>query len=147
MAFVTVRHLYSHPQAYLAKATLEAEEIPAYLADEHIVSVNWLWARAVGGIRLMVAAESVARASEILGRDDSNTLEGIPEWEEPPSRYDCCPSCGSTAVLAARWSRNARALSVWPGWSAFVLPVFVLVALLAVAVARYRCGECGHDWC
>ena len=139
MDHVTVRHFYNHPEAYLAKATLEVEEIPAYLADEHIVGVNWLWARAVGGIRLIVATESASHASEILERDDSNILADIPEWQQPPSRYECCSSCGSTAVLAPRWGRNARALSLW-------LSFLVLVAFLAVAFEQYRCSNCRHEW-
>ena len=124
MDTVTVRHLYSHPAAYMAKAKLEAEEIPSFLADEYIVGVNWLWARAVSGIRLIVAGEFGARANEILDRDDSSMLEGISEWQQPPSRYECCPACRSGAVLAPRLGRNARvlSLSLW-------LPVFIPAVL------------------
>ncbi len=139
MTDVTVRRFLSHPEAYLAKGRLEIEEISAYLADEHVVAVNWLWAQAVGGIRLIVTSDSAARANDILERDDSDILSDIPEWQLPPSRNECCSSCGSTAIVVPRWSRSARALSVW-------LPWLVLVALMAVALERYRCSNCGDRW-
>jgi hypothetical protein len=139
MTDVTVRRFFSHPEAYLAKGRLEIEGISAYLADEHVVAVNWLWAQAVGGIRLIVTSDSAARANDILERDDSDILSDIPEWQLPPSRNECCSSCGSTAIVVPRWSRRAKALSFW-------LPGLVLVALMAVAFERYRCSNCGRRW-
>ena len=139
MPLVTVRHFYNHPEAFLAKSALDVDGIPAYLADHHIVGINWLFARAVGGIRLIVANEHLSRASEILEGDDSNILAGIPEYQLPPSQHEYCSSCGSTAVIAPGWGRSAKALSLW-------LPLFVLLALLAVVCEQYRCRNCGQRW-
>ncbi len=134
-----MRHFYNHPTAFLAKAALEVEEIPSYLADEHIVGMNWLWARVVGGIRLVVASESFSRATEVLDRNNEDVLAGIEEWEQPPSRFDACPLCGSSVVISPRWGRNTKALSLW-------LDPLVFVAVFAVAIERYRCSKCGHSW-
>lgn len=136
---VTVRHFYNHLEANVAKSALEVDEIPAYLADQHVIGINWLFARAIGGIRLIVPDEHLSRASEILEGDDSNILAGIPEYSLPPSQYEYCSSCRSTAVVSPRWGRKVKALSLW-------FPAFVLLALLAVAVERYRCRNCGHRW-
>lgn len=45
---------------------LEAEGIRAYLQDEHTVTINPLFSNAIGGIKLMVYGEQVARAQELL---------------------------------------------------------------------------------
>ncbi len=139
MTDVTVRRFLSYPEAYLAKGRLEIEEISAYLADEHIVAANWLWVQAVGGIRLIVTSDSASRANDILERVYSDSLSDIPELQLPPSRYESCSSCGSTAIVVPRWSQSAKALSFW-------LPGLVLVALMAVALERYRCSNCGDRW-
>jgi hypothetical protein len=114
---VTVRRPYNLPEACLARAKLESENIPAYLRDEHVVGVDWFLARAIGGIRLIIDSRWAAPANEILERDDSAALEGIPESQLPPSRYEYCPSCGSTSILRASLGPEVQSvvrLSVCP---------------------------------
>jgi hypothetical protein len=45
---------------------LEAEGIRAYLQDEHTVTINPIFSNAIGGIKLMVFEQQVARARELL---------------------------------------------------------------------------------
>lgn len=67
---------YSQPyQAEIAKAHLEAEGIPAFLSDEYLVSINWLYSNAVGGVRLQVAETDVETARVILSTDLSENAE------------------------------------------------------------------------
>jgi hypothetical protein len=62
------------PSAHIALGKLQAAGIDAVLADEHLVQTDWLYAIAVGGIKLRVREQDAARAREILQRDDSGAL-------------------------------------------------------------------------
>ena len=45
---VTIKSFSLPWEADLARATLEAQGIPAFVADAHTVSMNWLWSNAIG---------------------------------------------------------------------------------------------------
>jgi hypothetical protein len=58
---------FSHPfEAHLAKGKLESEGIEAYIADENIVGINWLYSNLVGGVKLKVREIDREKALEIL---------------------------------------------------------------------------------
>jgi hypothetical protein len=140
---ITVRRFLSYPEAHLARASLAAAKIPAYLADDEMIALSWHLSNAIGGIRLIVVGEyAAARANNILNRDHSAALDGIPEWNQPVSCYEACPSCGvagSQAILEPSLGRRLKALSMFIG---IVLPVALLVSVLE----RYRCRNCHHAW-
>ncbi|CCQ89877.1 conserved hypothetical protein [Nitrospina gracilis 3/211] len=89
---------YSMPyEAHLAKARLEAEGIPVFIADEHLLSINWLYTPAVGGIKVKVPEDWVDAAKDILTTDHQDEIAEIDT--EPPLT---CPHCGghnATMVL------------------------------------------------
>jgi len=58
-------------QAEIARGRLEAEGIRAFLADEFLINLNWLYTNAVGGIRLRVSSEDAPLAREILSQVES----------------------------------------------------------------------------
>lgn len=112
---------YSFPhEAQIARAKLESEGIPVFVADEHTVSVNWLLSSAVGGVRVQVPREYVAKATYILERDDSAAVEADldriiedaedsgaeagPDWQEPPTP---CPVCGGETEQVMRGRKPA----------------------------------------
>jgi hypothetical protein len=51
---------------------LQAEGIPCWLADEHIVQTDMLYSPAIGGIKLQVSEEWAEKAREILATDYSD---------------------------------------------------------------------------
>ncbi len=61
--------------ARIAMGRLQAEGIHCVLADENLVQTDWLYSIAVGGIKLQVAPEDVARALQVLGTDYSGFLD------------------------------------------------------------------------
>ncbi|NIR60150.1 MAG: DUF2007 domain-containing protein [Gammaproteobacteria bacterium] len=72
---VTVATFENQPDAHIAQGRLAAEGIPSALADEHLVQADWLYAIAVGWIKLQVAPEDVTRALRVLGTDFSAELD------------------------------------------------------------------------
>ena len=74
--------------ASLAQGCLEASGIPAMLADAHLMQTDLLLAPALGGVRLLVLAEHVQAAHEVLlalARGDFALDEnaGDGEWRTP----------------------------------------------------------------
>ena len=53
-------------EARLAQGCLEASGIPAVLADDQLVQTNFLWAAALGGVRILVPQEFVQQAEAVL---------------------------------------------------------------------------------
>ena len=74
-AFATIATYDDLPSAQIALGRLEAEGIVASLADHNLVQTDWLYAVAVGGIKLQVAPEDAERARAVLAVDWSDALE------------------------------------------------------------------------
>jgi hypothetical protein len=67
---------FSFPfEAQIAKSKLEAMGIPAFVADEHTINMDWLYSNAMGGVRLQVLQEQAAAAIELLKEDNSQAVE------------------------------------------------------------------------
>ena len=95
---VTIASFRDLPEAWLAKGSLESVGIPCFLANENIVRLDWLYANAVGGVRLQVHKKDVKVATELLG-------SGIPAviFGEEGELYlqPTCPECDSLGSLTA----------------------------------------------
>lgn len=52
--------------AHLLIARLEGSGVRAYIRDENMVAVDWLYANAIGGVKVDVADEDLERALELL---------------------------------------------------------------------------------
>lgn len=72
---ITIATFDTMPDAHIALGRLHAEGIAARLADEHLVQTDWLYAIAVGGIKLQVAESDADRARTILATDYSAELD------------------------------------------------------------------------
>jgi len=64
--WVTVAQFSLGTEAHIFRARLEAENIPAYVADEHQITANWLWSNALGGVKVRVPEVYAERAYVIL---------------------------------------------------------------------------------
>src|ERR1700683_3568228 len=84
---VTVRSCYSLLEAQVVQSHLEGSGIKAFLRDEFTVQNNWLWANAIGGIRVQLLEEDVERAAEVLDEEPA---------ADQTEAAKSCPHCGST---------------------------------------------------
>jgi len=75
---VTVATFDDMPAAHIALGRLRVEGIDARLTDENLVQTDWLYAIAVGGIKLQVDEQDAADATAILARDDGYLLKTGP---------------------------------------------------------------------
>lgn len=61
----TVARFYKGEEAHLFRSFLESEGVAAYVYDEYTPQIHWLYTHAVGGIRVVVAAENLERAGDL----------------------------------------------------------------------------------
>ena len=127
---VTIR-TYSLPwQADLARTTLEAEGLPAIVADANTVTMNWLFSNAIGGVKLQVPESHAAAAIEVLSQEEPPS--GLPQDEiDAPS----CPQCGKRNSAVIRLGRRWTFLT----WLLLGVPLFF-------PPKRCQCLECGTIW-
>ena len=113
---------FSHPlEAQIARARLEAAGIPAFVADEHTINMQWLYSNALGGVRLQVPMVCREDAVALLATDESACVVAATRW---PGRWTAAawPSLGS-CCSTYRCGRSGV------GWC----------ARSAVSAAKYRC--------
>jgi hypothetical protein len=75
--FVTVATYDNSTDAHIALGRLSAEGIEAVLFDDHMVQMDWLYAIALGGIKLRVTRGDEAAARKVLATDYSAVLSEL----------------------------------------------------------------------
>jgi len=121
---VTLTTYYDIPEAAVARSLLDQHGIPAFLFDDRLGRMSWLYLRALGGVRLMVPARDVATAASLLA-DLSQKID-VPEDEH-------CPACGSDDIF-----RPAS-------WILALLSTMIVGPLL-VRSRRRHCRSCRRNW-
>ncbi|MDL2307405.1 DUF2007 domain-containing protein [Desulfovibrio sp. OttesenSCG-928-C06] len=127
--------------AYVARSQLEGCGIRCFLANEHTVSIQPLYANALQGIELMVFAADAEEAASLLRNEFApedllaEEKDMAPELEtalfEPEAT---CPSCASPKTRRIWISRL------------FLLFTWLTGIPLGTRRPVYRCGSCGHVW-
>lgn len=126
--WVTVATFWHPAPAHIARLHLESHDVPCVIVDENLVATDWLYANAVGGIKLQVPESDVAEARDLLGAGGNS-------HDEPADPPGTCPRCGSNAPTRPRLSRAALLVSV-----------LLLCLPLPSILSRRCCGACGFEW-
>lgn len=106
---------------------LEEEGIKAYLQDEYTVTIDPILSNAIGGIKLMVYAEQLERAIELINN-----------FEDAYKSSLTCTQCSSSNMLYITQPNNVT------NW---VMALFTwLFGNYAVASKHvYKCSDCGYE--
>jgi hypothetical protein len=130
---VTVRRYRDLAEAYAGRSLLESADIPAWIADEHLVRMDWFYSNLVGGMRLQVDERDEAAAREIL---DEKVPPAIAYGLEEVYVQPTCPTCGSADITFGGGTERGRS--------------FVALYLLSIPVpareATWHCEACGAQW-
>ena len=101
--WVTIAAFNMPYQAHLAKTRLEVADIPVFILDEHLISINLLYSPALGGVKVQVPGANLQEAQDILNsvpdvelQDEEALQATMPEepGPRPPEAIEC-PHCGS----------------------------------------------------
>ncbi len=63
---VTVARFSKPMEAQILRMRLEADGIPAVIADENTIRVNWFLSNALGGVRVQVPSRKLQEAHEVM---------------------------------------------------------------------------------
>jgi len=125
-------YIYSY-QAHLDLAKLSDEGIDAIIRDDNIVSIDPVFAQAVGGIKLLVQDLDYDKALEILNTNDYSNLKNEFQEEEISGQRKC-PNCGS--------------INLFQKGSWLVGLIFLLLSFIPFTTKKsiYICLDCSHKW-
>lgn len=113
-------------EAHLVRGRLEAAGIRAFIQDENLAQMDWLYSNAIGGVRVQVAEEDFEAAQVLLSADAGEAANGL--------SVDC-PRCGSPDTGPDEFPRRV----------AFLTMLF-LGAPLLFSRDRWQCRACSHRW-
>lgn len=130
---VVVATFVSVGEAEAALSALEAAGIETFVGDENVVSVDWLYSQAIGGVKVVVAEQDLEAAREVL----ASTAEPEETAATPEAAEVRCPRCGSKEFYRVEW-RRLRAVSMFGCFAvALVVPLWLLLP-------KWKCDQCDH---
>lgn len=84
--FVVIKTFHNLIDAKVAKSKLDAYEIPSWLDNENLSSLNWFYLHATGGVSLRVEQKDAKQAIEILDDTVEENSNKIPVKNKYRSR-------------------------------------------------------------
>ncbi len=127
---ITVASFSKPEEAYLLKMRLGAGGVEAFVQDEYLVQMDWLYSNAIGGVRVQIHEDDVEAAREILGMEAAaSATEGM-----------SCPACGSEEVSLSESLSKRGVISLF-SWFLIAFPLPFLQTRKTCA-----CGQCNHRW-
>lgn len=137
---ITIATFLNPWDAHILRGLLESEDIPACLASEHVVWLNWQWSMAMGGVDLRVPYAAQDRAKEVLEQymqgDYAAALEAATDAEfGAAEQADACPHCGSRDISSS--NTNPGMLSA--------LGIYLFLGVIVPQPKAIKCRACGHS--
>jgi len=130
---VTVRRYRDLTEAFVGRSLLESAGIPAWIADENLVRMNWFLSDSVGGMRLQVDESNEAAALEILEEGVPPTIEyGRDEAFVQPT----CPKCGSVEIRLGDGTERGPS----------IVALYALSIPVPPREEAWYCEACGARW-
>jgi predicted RNA-binding Zn-ribbon protein involved in translation (DUF1610 family) len=126
-SLVTVSTHSEALDAHILRNRLEVEGIPATIADENHVTMNWLLSPALGGVKIQVPDVFVEQALKVIADSDAG-LFALPDTEEV---YKCPSCCGLKLTRPTRSKKVA------------FLGLFIFSVPLPFSHHDLRCEGCG----
>lgn len=134
---IIVHSTYYNPiEATIIKARLEDSDIPCFLSDENVATINPLYNQAIGGVKLNVFEKDVDRINVLLAETE---IEMVQEQLEASEAKILCENCGSDNVSYGQATRKRFS------WWVTVLSFFFIVYPFK-ANKCYHCYNCGHEF-
>ncbi len=63
---ITIARFSKPEEAHLLRLRLEAGGVSAYIQDENMVQMDWLYSNAIGGVRVQISEDDIEDAHEIF---------------------------------------------------------------------------------
>ncbi|KGI79181.1 hypothetical protein [Oleiagrimonas soli] len=132
---VTLARFLDPWEAYVVRALLEAEGLPATVAHAHHAIANWPMSLALGGTAVQVPAPLLVSARALLTDYRTGVLEQQLN-EDLGIRSEHCPRCGSMDFK--------RTMPLHRRIGALVIVLFL--AAYPSRRSLFICRNCGGQW-
>jgi len=134
---IIVYSTYYNPiEANIIKARLEDSDIPCFLTDENIATIQPLYNQAIGGVKLNVFERDVERINQLLAEMPVDFKEE--ETMDDEEKINC-PKCGSTNVSYGQATK--KRFSWWVTVISFLFAIYPFKANNC-----FHCYDCGHEF-
>lgn len=138
---VTIGQFSQGVEAHLCKTKLESEGIQCFIQDENVISANWLYSNAIGGVKLQAKESDVERVRKIFTGLEEVSLQNNSESE---ILQQSCPYCNSTDIS---YEKIERKPTFWSWLFIGLLWSWVVMGILLPFIKRKRiCNKCGYSW-
>jgi hypothetical protein len=134
--WVTVATYWTPTDAQIARLRLEGDGIDVVILDENLIATDWLYANAVGGIKLKVPVPDADRARELLVRPGAAAVARN-DGQPVSDGQSLCPRCGSPDIYPTHLSRRLSMVALF---------VCSLLIPFALGPRRTRCAACAYEW-
>ena len=132
VVFVTVGWFSNPLFAWMLRNKLVDEGLDAFVQDDFVATMNWLYTTAIGGIKVQVPYEQLHQAKEVISRDYSQVFSSLPRTTTD-AELPRCSSCGSSEIHEEQVAVRLFFLV----WMVIGLPFpFISSAI--------ECYDCGH---
>lgn len=90
-------------EAHLFMGLLKSRGVTAFIADEHLIILQWMWETALGGVKVQVPSHDLDAAHEVLADYQAHRLVISPGTEDAPARRTV-HFYGWRALVIACWA-------------------------------------------
>lgn len=133
---VTCANFYDPVEAQVVRARLEAEGIPATVADDHMIHANRPLSVALGGAKLQVPEECLADALLVMENYFSGAFSADVDAETGTEPLKCPKCLGSSIKRSVPASQKALAIGVYLASGATV----------STRESLFQCQDCALEW-
>lgn len=130
---ITVQRYRDLAEAYAGRSLLESAGIPAWIADENLVRMDWFLSNMVGGMRLQVDELDEATARQIL---EQEVPPAIPYGDEEVYIQPTCPKCGSADITLGNGTERGRSF----------LALYLVSMPVPPQQTVWHCETCDARW-
>lgn len=134
MGLVVVKIFDTGIEAHILRNKLESENIPCFVFDENIVTLNPLFNFAVGGVKLKVDEKDLERAKQIIAEIDNTP------YTNDQDEIIACPKC-SSQDLYSDFKSMKDAKGIIAAITSFFFSVFPIYYK-----SVYKCKNCGTEF-
>lgn len=129
---------YNSIEAHIIKSRLEDSEIPCFLTDENVATIQPLYNQAIGGVKLNVFEKGIDRINQLLAEENLDQFFDETTALSTENTIQC-EQCSSTNVSFGQATKNR--------FSWWVAIVSLLLTVYPFKVNKcYHCYGCGHEF-
>lgn len=128
------RTFYNPIEANIVKARLEDSDIPCFLTDENVATIQPMYNQAIGGVKLNVFEKDIIVINQLLAEENLMEVEETANDEQV-----VCEKCGSANVSFGQATKER--FSLWVAIVSILLFVYPFKANKC-----YHCYDCGHEF-